>query len=214
MTGRATKIHEYRKCHIPAEPAPLVLAQLTGAPQLSNSPSIAYHSTYLCPSALQCPLNCVPFSFYMTFSFSSALCCALCSAATVLHSPTTILSAPRVLSLTFIAIPVTVRRRIGTGCCWSPPDPLVVERDLTLHIYNNRISEYLVYGISAFWSDGRVLGCEFPVRNNTRRPQLITENMGRNYGHGGKWETKSGRTFACLIFHMYITSYFLFNRAG
>ena len=28
--------------------------------------------------------------------------------------------------------------------------PLVVERDLTLHIYNNRISEYLVYGNSAF----------------------------------------------------------------
>ena len=58
-----------------------------------------------------------------------------------------------------------VRRRIGTGC-WSPPDPLVVERDLTLHMYNNRISEYLVYGNSAFWPDGRILGCEFPVRNS------------------------------------------------
>ena len=58
-----------------------------------------------------------------------------------------------------------VRRRIGTGC-WSPPDPLVVERDLTLHMYNNRVSEYLVYGNSAFWPDGRILGCEFPVRNS------------------------------------------------
>ena len=57
-----------------------------------------------------------------------------------------------------------VRRCIGTEC-WSPPDPLVVERDLTLRIYNNRISEYLVYGNSAFWPDGRILGCEFPVRN-------------------------------------------------
>ena len=55
-------------------------------------------------------------------------------------------------------------RRFGTGC-WSSPDPLVVERDLTLRIYNNRISEYLVYGNSAFWPDGRILGCEFPVRN-------------------------------------------------
>ena len=57
-----------------------------------------------------------------------------------------------------------MRRRIGTGC-WRSPDPLVVERGLTLRIYNNRISEYLVYGNSAFLPDGRILGCEFPVRN-------------------------------------------------
>ena len=55
-----------------------------------------------------------------------------------------------------------VQRRIGTGC-WRPPDPLVIECDPTLRMYNNRISEYLVSGNSAFWTDGRILGCEFPV---------------------------------------------------
>ena len=60
-----------------------------------------------------------------------------------------------------------VQQRISTGC-GGPPDPLVIECDLTLCMYNNQISEYLVSGNSTFWPDGRILGCEFPVRNMNR----------------------------------------------
>ena len=81
----------------------------------------------------------------------------------------------------YVLIDTIVRRRIGTGC-WSPPDPLIVERDLTFHIYNNRISEYLVYGNSAFWPDGRILGCEFPVRN-THRIFLSFSPSSHSYRH-------------------------------
>ena len=42
-----------------------------------------------------------------------------------------------------------------TGCR-RPPDPLVIECDRTLRMYNNQISEYLVSGNSAFWPDGRI----------------------------------------------------------
>ena len=92
-----------------------------------------------------------------------------------------------------------MRRHIGTGC-WSPPDPLVVERDLTLHMYNNRISEHLVYGNSAFWPDGRILGCEFPVRNSRRQDRFLYYALASMYpGPMPRGATMYVSTILCKI---------------
>ena len=43
--------------------------------------------------------------------------------------------------------------------------PTLSNCDPTLRKYKNQISEYLVSGNSAFGPDGRILSCEFPLRN-------------------------------------------------